>query len=187
MDDPSEVDKKNAIDELMLKLHSDIEGLGKARESDMEGLFNAQGVLRRREEELRKGVKEMLDEKEGLEQQLLMVLMNADVLEGWVRDNETKVKKIGNVDVDEAFELCDRLSKQMLDCTASDLAMEDVIYSLDKAIQDGAIPFDQYLRNVRLLSREQFIHRATASKVKAVQMQAQVSHMASRLSQYTLS
>lgn len=185
--DRSEVFKRDAIDDLVVKLHSDIEGLGKAREADMEGLFSAQGVLRRREEELRRGVKEMLDEKEGLEQQLQMVLMNADVLEGWVRDNEAKVKKIGNVNVDEAFELCDSLSKQILDCTASDLAMEDVIYSLDKAIQEGAMPFDQYLRNVRLLSREQFIHRATASKVKAAQMQAQVSHMASRLSQYALS
>lgn len=179
---------RNEIDELVVKLHSDIRGLGKAREADMEGLFSVQGVLRHREEELRKGVKEMLDEKEGLEQQLQMVLMNADVLEGWVRDNETKVKKIGNMDedVDEAFELCDSLSRQMLDCTASDLAMEDVIYSLDKAVQVGAIPFDQYLRNVRLLSREQFIHRAMGSKVKAAQMQAQVSNMASRLSQYAL-
>lgn len=187
MDDPSEMYKRSAIDALVIKLHSDIEGLRRKREADMEGLFSAQGVLRRREEELRKGVKEMLDEKEGLEQQLQMVLMNTDVLEGWVRDNEAKVKKIGNVNVDEVFEPFDNLSEQMSDCTASDLAMEDVIYSLDKAIQEGAIPFDQYLRNVRLLSREQFIHRATASKVKAAQMQTQVANMASRLSQYALS
>ncbi|MCD7458986.1 hypothetical protein HAX54_039767 [Datura stramonium] len=187
MDDPWEMYKRSAIDDLVVKLHSDIEGLRRTREADMEGLFSAQGVLRRREEELRKGVKEMLDEKEGLEQQLQMVLMNTDVLEGWVRDNEAKVKKIGNVNVDEVFEPFDSLSKQMSDCTASDLAMEDVIYALDKAIQEGAIPFDQYLRNVRLLSREQFIHRATASKVKAAQMQAQVDNMASRLSQYALS
>lgn len=189
MDDPSEVYKRNAIDNLVGKLHSDIEKLRKVREADMDGLFSAQGVLRRREKELRKGVTEMLDEKEGLEQQLQMVLMNTDVLEGWVRDNEAKLKKIGNVnvDVDEASEPCDSLSKQMSDCTALDLAMEDVIYSLDKAIQDRTIPFDQYLRNVRLLSREQFIHRAMASKVRAAQMQAQVASIASRISQYALS
>ncbi|KAM7276549.1 hypothetical protein ACFE04_018415 [Oxalis oulophora] len=34
--------------------------------------------------------------------------------------------------------------------------------------------------NVRLLSREQFFHRATAAKVKAAQMHAQVSDMAAR-------
>jgi ESCRT-I complex subunit TSG101 len=58
------------------------------------------------------------------------------------------------------------------------------VYSLDKAAQDGVMPFDQYLRTVRLLSREQFFHRATAAKVRAAQMQAQVANMASRISHF---
>lgn len=183
MEDPAEVFKRNAITKLVENLNGDIRELRKGSEGQMEGLFGAQAVLRRRDEELRKGVKEMQDEKEALEQQLQMVLMNTDVLEGWLRDNEGKLgssNKVDDVDVDEAFETCDALSKQMLNCTASDMAVEDTIYALDKAVQEGAIPVDQYLRNVRLLSREQFFHRATASKVRAVQMQAQVASMASR-------
>ncbi|PIN07865.1 Vacuolar sorting protein/ubiquitin receptor VPS23 [Handroanthus impetiginosus] len=184
MEDPAEVFKKNAVNKLVESFNSDIRELRKAREGEMEGLFGAQAVLRKREEELRKGMKEMHDEKEALEQQLQMVLMNTDILEGWLRENEGKMgsNDVNSVDVDEAFEPCDVLSKQMLDCTASDLAVEDTIYALDKALQEGAIPFDQYLRNVRLLSREQFFHRATASNVRAVQMQAQVASMASRAS-----
>lgn len=186
MDDPSEVYKRNAINKLVENLHSDISGLRKAREADMDGMFNAQSALRQRELQLSKGLKEMQDEKEGLEQQLQMVLMNSDLLEGWLKENEPKMRKLGIVDVDDVFEPCDILSKQMLDSTASDLAIEDVVYSLDKAVQDGAIPFDQYLRNVRLLSREQFFHRATASKVRAAQMQSQVANMASKASQFSL-
>lgn len=185
-DNPEEVYKRNAIDMLVVSLHKDIVGLKEAQEKDVDGLVNAQGVLKQREKQLKQGLKEMQDEKEGLEQQLQMVLMNSDVLEGWLRENEGKVTSLGNVDVDTAFEPCDNLSKQMLDCTASDLALEDVIYSLDKSIQGGAIPFDQYLRNIRLLSREQFFHRATASKVRAAQMQAQVANMAARTSPYAL-
>ncbi|XP_047943807.1 protein ELC-like [Salvia hispanica] len=182
MEDPAEVYKKNAINKLVADLNGDIREMRKGSEGQMEGAFGAQAVLRRREEELRKGVKEMQDEKEALEQQLQMVLMNTDVLEGWLRDNQGKLdgNKADHVDLDEAFEPCDVLSKQMLDCTASDMAVEDTIYALDKAVQEGAIPFDQYLRSVRLLSREQFFHRATATKVRAVQMQAQVASMASR-------
>lgn len=183
MEDPAEVFKRNAITKLVENLNGDIRELRKGGVGQMEGLFGAQAVLRGREEELRKGVKEMQDEKEALEQQLQMVLMNTDVLEGWLRDNEGKLgssNKVDDVDVDEAFEPCDALSKQMLDCTASDMAVEDTIYALDKAVQEGAIPVDLYLRNVRLLSREQFFHRATATKVRAVQMQAQVASMASR-------
>ncbi|XP_051121401.1 protein ELC-like isoform X2 [Andrographis paniculata] len=182
MDDPAEVFKKNAINKLVESLNGDIKNMRKSREGEMEGLFATQAVLRKREEDLTKGLKEMQDEKEALEQQLQMVLMNSDVLEGWIRENESKLRgnDVGNIDIDECFEPCDALSKQMMDCTALDLAVEDTIYALDKAVQEGAVPFDQYLRNVRLLAREQFFHRATSSKVRAIQMQAQVASMAAR-------
>lgn len=176
------------MNKLVEMVHGDIIKMRKEREAEMEGLFSAQGVLRKREEEVNKGLKEMQDEKEALEQQLQVVLMSTDVLAGWVRENEGKIKNLGknndSVDVDEVFHCADVLSKQMLDCTAADLAIEDVVYSLDKALQEGAVPFDQYLRNVRLLSREQFFHRATASKVKEAQMQAQVANMAARISHF---
>ncbi|EPS63144.1 hypothetical protein M569_11641 [Genlisea aurea] len=181
VEDPAEVFKRNAINKLVESLTDHVRELRRSREEEMEGLFAVQAVLRTREEELRKGLKEMQDEKEALEQQLQTVLMNGDILEGWLRDNKGKSDDAATTSSpEEAFETCDSLSKQMLDCTASDLAVEDTIYGLDRAVQEGAVPFDQYLRNVRLLSREQFFHRATASKVRAVQMQAQVASMATR-------
>ncbi|GAA0139436.1 ubiquitin-protein ligase [Lithospermum erythrorhizon] len=186
MDDASEVFKRNAINKLVEGLYGDMGSMRKVREGEMEGLFSAQGVLRQRENELANGVKEMMDEKERLEERLRMVAGNGEALEGWLRENEGKVEVLRSVDVDDAFEHCDGLSKQMFECTSADLAMEDVIYALDKAVQDGAVPFDRYLRNVRMLAREQFIHRATASKVRAVQMQNQVSNMASGAPAYAL-
>ncbi|GMI80480.1 Vacuolar protein sorting 23A [Hibiscus trionum] len=171
--------KRNAVNKLVEMVHGDIIKMGKEREAEMEGSFSAQAVLRRREEEINKGLKEMQDEKEALEQKLQVVLMSTDVLDVWVRNNQGKTKNlekvIDNVDVDEAFHCADALSEQMLDCTAADLAIEDTVYALDKAVQEGAVAFDQYLRNVRLLSREQFFHRATAAKVRAAQMQAQLA------------
>lgn len=152
------------------------------QEAEIEGLFNAQTILRQREEVLSRGLKEKQDEKEALQQQLQMVLMNGVVLKAWLRENEGK--KVGSLEEEDAFECTDALSKQMLDCTAADLAIEDVIYSMDKAVQEGAIPFNQYLRSVRLLSREQFFHRATGIKVRAAQLQAQVASMAARAPQY---
>ncbi|KAM1263280.1 hypothetical protein ACFXTH_028288 [Malus domestica] len=173
-DDPNDVFKRNAINKLVEMVHGDMAGLRKTREAEIEGLFNAQAVLRQRSEQLNKGLKEMVDEKEGLEQQLQMVLMNSDVLEAWSRENEGKTRGSLDGDVDDAFECIDPLSKQLLDCTASDLAIEDVVYSLDKALQDGSIAIEDYLKNVRSLSRKQFYHRATAAKVRAVQMQSQI-------------
>ncbi|XP_057776587.1 protein ELC-like [Salvia miltiorrhiza] len=182
MEDPAEVFRKNAINRLVESFYGEIREMKKAGEGEMEGLFGAQAMLRKRDEELGRGLKEMQDEKEVLEQQLQMVLMNGEIMEGWLRENEGKLgsRDLSSVDVDEAFEPCDALSKQMLDCTASDMAVEDAIYALDKAAQEGAVPFDLYLRNVRLLSREQFFHRAIGSKLRAMQMQSQIASMASR-------
>lgn len=151
----------------------------------MEGLFSTQAELRRREEELTHGLREMVEEKEGLEQQLQLVLMNTDLLEGWARENEGLRRRCHDgVDVDDVFEPVDALSRQMQECTAADLATEDTIYALDKAVQEGAIPFDSYLKNIRALSREQFFHRALAAKVRATLVQAQVTSMAARVPHY---
>ncbi|CAK7336429.1 unnamed protein product [Dovyalis caffra] len=184
-DDAAEVYKRNVINKLVENVHGDMLQLRKTREAEMESLFTAQAVLRRREEDVNKGLKELRDGMEVLESQLQVVLMNTDVLEAWVRQNEGKVKGVTkDIDVDNAFECVDVLSQQMLECTSVDMAIEDVVYSLDKAVQEGAMPFDQYLRNVRLLSREQFFNRATAAKVRAAQMQAQVASMAARAPHY---
>ncbi|TKY67761.1 ELC protein [Spatholobus suberectus] len=185
-EDPSEVFKRNAINKLVEVVHGDVAALRKTREGEMEGLFTLQGVLKQREETLNKGLTEMQEEMEALEQQLQIVLMNTDVLEGWLRDNQGK-KMLGGLDLEspeDAFECVDVLSKQMLECTAADLAIEDTLYASDKALQVGALPFDQYLRSVRALSREQFFHRATATKVRAAQLQAQVASMAARTQHY---
>ncbi|KFK38596.1 hypothetical protein AALP_AA3G134300 [Arabis alpina] len=180
-DDAAEVFKKNAINKLVEMVHGDLISMRRAREGEAEELLSLQGGLKRREEEINRGLKEMVEEKETLEQQLQVISMNTDILDSWVRENQGKTKNLVDLDVDTAFECVDTLSKQMLDCTALDLAIEDAIYSLDKSFQDGVVPFDQYLRNVRLLSREQFFHRATGSKVRAAQMEAQVATIAGRL------
>uniref|UniRef100_A0A6N2K5B9 UEV domain-containing protein n=1 Tax=Salix viminalis TaxID=40686 RepID=A0A6N2K5B9_SALVM len=184
-EDAAEVYKRKVINMLVENVNGDMLRLRKTREAEMENWFSAQAVLRGREEEVNKGLKEMRDKMEGLELHLQVVLMNTDVLEAWVRENKGKLKGGSeHIDVDNTFECVDVLSKQMLECTAVDMAIEDVVYSLEKAVQEGAMPFDQYLRTVRLLSREQFFNRATAAKVRAAQMQAQVAGMAARAPRY---
>ncbi|KAK8947559.1 Protein ELC [Platanthera guangdongensis] len=178
-EDPSEEYRRNAMKKIVDAVHADSAALRKGQEAETEGLLGTQATLRQREEQIAQGLQDMAGEKEGLEQTLQVVLMNTDVLEGWVRENGGKWR--GDVDAEDAFEPSDALSRQMLECTAADLAIEDTVYSLDKAVQSGAIPFDMYLKNVRALSREQFFHRALATKVRAAQVQSHVTNMAGRV------
>ncbi|KAJ4963166.1 hypothetical protein NE237_023105 [Protea cynaroides] len=119
----------------------------------MEGLFNLQEVLRQRDELLPKELRKLQEEQDGLEQELQMIMIDTDMLESWLTENEKRVGKGNNGEVEEVFKACDGLSRQILECMAADLAIEDVIYSLDKAVQKGSVSFDQYMRIIRPLSR----------------------------------
>ncbi|KAJ7284248.1 hypothetical protein O6H91_16G050800 [Diphasiastrum complanatum] len=176
-DDPSEVFKINAINSLTDRLQSDVLELRKSFEGEMDELFNTQALMNQRAEMLDKGICELQQEKEGLEEQLQLMLANTDVLETWLRNND---KGVRDFPIDDVFQPCDTLSKQMLECTAADLAIEDVLYSMDKAVQEGVISVEIYLKHVRMLSREQFFLRATVTKVRGAQLQAQVAGMAAR-------
>ncbi|RLN08050.1 uncharacterized protein C2845_PM11G20820 [Panicum miliaceum] len=181
-EDPAEVFKRNAVAKLVDMAYADATALWTAREAEVDALFAVQGELRHRGDLVTQGVRKMGEEKEALELRLQDVMMATDVVEAWVAENTRR----GNTQATEdTIEPVDVLSRQMIECTAADLALEDTIYALDKAIQEGSVPFDGYLRSVRALSREQFFHRALSAKVHTAQQQAKVASMAARAPQYT--
>uniref|UniRef100_A0A0D3FCI7 UEV domain-containing protein n=1 Tax=Oryza barthii TaxID=65489 RepID=A0A0D3FCI7_9ORYZ len=181
-EDPAEVYKRNAIAKLVDMAYADAATLRPVREAEVDTLFAMQATLRSRGEVVSDGVRKMGEEKEALERRLQDVMMATDLMEAWVMENTKGAA--GDTEADEAIETADVLSKQMLECTAADLALEDTIYALDKAIQEGSVPFDGYLRSVRALAREQFFQRVLSTKVNKAQQQAQVARMAARAPQY---
>lgn len=52
----------------------------------------------------------------------------------------------GVIDPDSAIVAADVLSRQALDAQAEDLALEDTLYSLNKALQDGIISAEIYMK-----------------------------------------
>ncbi|KAF8691849.1 hypothetical protein HU200_040253 [Digitaria exilis] len=180
-EDPAEVFKRNAVAKLVDMAYADAAALRTAREAEVDALFAVQAELRHRGEVVAQGVRKMGEEKEALERRLQDVMMATDVVEAWVMENN---RRGSTQATEDAVEPADVLSRQMIDCTAADLALEDTIYALDKAIQEGSVSFDGYLRSVRALSREQFFHRALSAKVHTAQQQAKVASMAARAPQY---
>ncbi|GJN22588.1 hypothetical protein PR202_gb10168 [Eleusine coracana subsp. coracana] len=181
IEDPAEVFKRNAVAKLVDIAYADAAALRTAREAEVDALFAIQAELRHRGDLVADGVRRMGEEKEALERRLQDVMMATDVIESWVLENSRRGDAQASND---AIQPADVLSKQMIDCTAADLALEDTIYALDKAIQEGSVPFDGYLRSVRALARDQFFQRALSAKVHSAQQQAKVASMASRAPQY---
>ncbi|XP_048531499.1 protein ELC-like [Triticum urartu] len=182
-EDPAEVFKRNAISKLVDTAYADAAALRTAREAEVDSLFAVQAELRGRGEAVNDGVRRITEEKETLERRLQDVVMATDVIEAWVAENR-KGAADDTAEAEGAIQPADVLSRQMLECTATDLALEDTIYALDKAVQEGSVPFDGYLRSVRALAREQFFQRVLCTKVNNAQQQAQVARMAARAPQY---
>ena len=78
-------------------------------------------------------------------------------------------------DPDAAFEAEDALGRQALEAAADDAAIEDTLYSLDKALEGGRLGLDAYLRLARRLAREQFIARATCLVIANVRAQPRLA------------
>jgi ESCRT-I complex subunit TSG101 len=58
-------------------------------------------------------------------------------------------RRAGEVDADAAVVPADALSRQALEAQAGDLAIEDALYAVEKALQAGAITPDVYIKQAR--------------------------------------
>jgi len=87
-------------------------------------------------------------------------------LDDWILENE---KTDGSeIDVDVILGPKDSLSKQLLKLVSDDSTIEDLLYYLDKALHSNRITLEEYIKNVRSLSRDQFMIKATVKKVQSV-------------------
>jgi ESCRT-I complex subunit TSG101 len=68
------------------------------------------------------------------------------------------------IDVDDAVTTTAPLYKQLLNAFAEEAALEDAIYYMGEALRCGVIDLDVFLRQVRTLSRKQFMLRALMQK-----------------------
>uniref|UniRef100_A0A0N5AQJ1 UEV domain-containing protein n=1 Tax=Syphacia muris TaxID=451379 RepID=A0A0N5AQJ1_9BILA len=73
-------------------------------------------------------------------------------------------KSDSSVDIDAVIDACTPLHKQIIRCYAQDCTIDDAIYFLGKAVKQGRMSLSEYLREVRQLSRKQFVYRATLQK-----------------------
>ncbi|CAH1391720.1 unnamed protein product [Nezara viridula] len=72
----------------------------------------------------------------------------------------------GEVDVDEAVTTTTPLYKQILNTYAEEAALEDTIYYIGEALRRGVIDLDVFLKQIRTLSRKQFMLRALMQKCR---------------------
>ncbi|KAL9435989.1 hypothetical protein AB3S75_022117 [Citrus x aurantiifolia] len=155
------VSKREALDRFSGMLHYDMGALQSRTEEETEALLTIQVELKNRARVIRNIVSGLDDERKKLKETVMELAGEADVLTNWLKVNGDP-KAIGVIlgdRVEDTFEAIDAESKAEFEGSAADEAIEDVIYALDKALERGVVSFDSYIRQVRILAREQFFHR----------------------------
>lgn len=141
-----------------------------AASTTVDGRRRAQ--LAERAAQLEAGRAALVAEKGALEERVGALRGQAAALDAWLASNEPKSPGVGGgppIDPDTAVEPADALSRQALAGQAEDMAIEDALYALDRALSAGGVGAEAYLRAVRRLCARQFILRALGGRVAAAQ------------------
>lgn len=128
--------------------------------SKIEAEFKTQNQLTAREKQLEVVEQRMKTELDQIEKERETLTQKISSLETWIQNNENKP-----IDVDVIINPQDIQSKQILDLTSEEMAIDDVIYFLEKKLHSKQITLDDWLDQVRELSRQQFLKKALVKKI----------------------
>ncbi|CAA7052078.1 unnamed protein product [Microthlaspi erraticum] len=163
------VSRTEAIDRLAKSLHYDALAILKRSEEEIENLWKLQSEVRERSESVRRIIGELEIEREKLKERVGEIRDDIDVLEIWVERNYPRLVKAtsGDVGIEEMFEReedgdedeDEETKKLALESLAADEAIEEVLGVLEEAAGRGEMEMGSYLKQVRVLAREQFFCR----------------------------
>lgn len=162
---PSTVSKMEAMDRLACSIYSDMAAITAKTQEEIENLSSLQVELQKRAEAVEILMTVLEREERNLKGRTKELCEESDKLLNWL-----KVYDQGSsyfFPIDDAFESLDGKSEIMLECSAADSAVEDLMYKLDKTVEEGVVSFDVYMKQVRVWAREQFYYRAKMEKIES--------------------
>ncbi|GJQ88023.1 TSG101 [Trypoxylus dichotomus] len=126
-------------------------------------------TLKRTQDELKLGNTKLQAILEGLQKEKNDLDKNITVLKDKEQELDKAIERLSkqeSIDVDDAVTTTAPLYKQLLNAFAEEAALEDAIYYMGEALRRGVIDLEIFLRQVRTLSRKQFMLRALMQKCR---------------------
>ncbi|KAH3737980.1 tumor susceptibility gene 101 protein-like isoform X1 [Dreissena polymorpha] len=131
-------------------------------QAEMDVLYKTQADLLKGKQKLEQMMQDL--EKEKTDLQSHMQLLRSK--EGEVKEAVSRMKNQEQLSIDDAVDTTAPLYRQLLKSFAEEQAIEDAIYYLGEALRKNVIELDVFLKNVRELSRKQFMLRALIQKCR---------------------
>ncbi|EFA85960.1 tumor susceptibility gene 101 protein [Heterostelium album PN500] len=167
--------KKNERDEVLQncteKLQEIISSFYDTTSKEIENYIAHNATLEEQSIKLTQEEEILKSDMDVFEKLIVSTTEKIEQIDKWIKENEKDEK---DLDIDALSAPKDALQKQLLSLVSEDMTIEDALYYLDKALHLNRITLDEYLKNIRTLSREQFMIRAT---VRKVQQQIQLNLM----------
>mmetsp|Transcript_11362 Transcript_11362/g.13765 ORF Transcript_11362/g.13765 Transcript_11362/m.13765 type:complete len:378 (-) Transcript_11362:1316-2449(-) len=129
--------------------------------------FETQRLLKSNEAKL-KGIERDLKQQQGELERIIRTISDKGIeVNSWLETNEENIQSTEEEDlnIDTVVTPADKWSEQLIDAVAEMNAIEDTLYYLDKALADDIIDLSIFLKEVRKLSRQQFMVKALAIKI----------------------
>lgn len=127
------------------------------------------GALQRTQEDLQKGKQTLEEMLERLEREHNDVEANTALLKEKIDEMQNALSKMENretVEIDDVVAPTAPLYRQLLNVFAEEQATDDAIYYLGEGLRKNVIDLDVYLKQVRELSRRQFMLRALIQRCR---------------------
>ncbi|KAL9227550.1 hypothetical protein vseg_003227 [Gypsophila vaccaria] len=162
---PKSILKVTVLDDIVTKLCTDVATMNARSSNEIEEWSLTQAKLRTRADQVDGEISRL--QRENLDKRVIQLRSYNHSLSKWLRRNIRSIKDRNNKSTfEDVFEEVDEKSKVVLDSLPEDRALEDVMYALDKALAEGVISFEEYIRQVRVIAREQFHYRAMLVKLQ---------------------
>ncbi|CAG7825947.1 unnamed protein product [Allacma fusca] len=136
----------------------------------LEDVYLSREIIKQTGDQLKAGqakleglVQQMENEKVTVEQYIGTLENELETLDNKISKQQTEQDDTA---IDDVITAPTPLYKQILNTFAEEAALEDTIYYLGEAFRREQLDLEQYLKNVRALSRRQFMHRALLQKCR---------------------
>ena len=83
-----------------------------------------------------------------------------------LNENINQIKHRDNASIDDAIVAPAPLYRQLMQLFAEELAIQDLIFYLGEGLQNRTVSLESFLKQVRFLTRKQFMLRATMQKAR---------------------
>ncbi|ESQ52560.1 hypothetical protein EUTSA_v10016907mg [Eutrema salsugineum] len=159
------VSRPEALDRLATSLHYDALAIMARSEEEIENLWKLQSEVKKRSESVTRIISDLEAEREKLKERVAKLKDDTFVLAIWVETNYLKVMNATSKDmgIEEMFQT-EEDDTEDVESLAADEAIEDMLSALEEAWEKGEIEMGSYLRQVRVLAREQFFCRFVLCK-----------------------